>query len=302
MSNRFGGEWTVTKLECVKRYLDAYVKVMKNQHNFTTHYIDAFAGTGYVDLRKEQPNEPTLWEDLDEAQEGAALFLSGSAAQSLDVDPQFDNYHFIEKDPARAQELRRIELLRQDLEHRIQVVNGDANEELQRLCSIWPKKTHRGVVFLDPFAMQVNWDTLTALAGTRSLDVWYLVAVGALNRMLPTGSKPPEEWRDTLRRVFGTDDWEGHFYRPSPQPSLFGQLEADEDPDGQVERVRGLQHLREFVLARLRSAFDAVSLNPLVLRNSKGSPLFLLCFAMNSENPGAQRIALNIANHILEMV
>jgi three-Cys-motif partner protein len=290
MSNRFGGEWTVKKLECVKRYLDAYVKVMKNQHNFTTHYIDAFAGTGYVDLRKEQPNEPTLWEELDEAQEGAALFLSGSAAQSLDVDPQFDNYRFIEKDPERAKELQRIQLLRQDLEHRIPVVKGDANDELQHLCSRWPHG-HRGVVFLDPFAMQVNWDTLTALAGTRALDVWYLVAVGALNRMLPTNGKPPDEWRATLWRVFGTDDW----------PSLFDQLDADDEQGDRVERVRGLQHLREFVIARLQSAFDAVSQNPLVLRNSKGSPLFLLCFAMNSANPSAQRIALNIANHILEM-
>lgn len=101
MSNRFGGEWTVKKLECVKRYLDAYVKVMKNQHNFATHYIDAFAGTGYVDLRSEQPDEPTLWDEFAEAEEGADAFLSGSAAQSLDVDPQFDNYLFIEKPEPR---------------------------------------------------------------------------------------------------------------------------------------------------------------------------------------------------------
>lgn len=156
------------------------------------------------------------------------------------------------------------------------------------------------MVFLDPFAMQVNWDTLTALAGTKSLDVWYLVAVSAINRMLPNKGTLRPEWRAAMQRVFGTDDWEGHFYRPkSQQPSLF---DSEEEQTTRLEKVHGLAPVRDFVLSRLRSKFDAVSPNPLLLENSKGSPLFLLCFAMNNPDQDAQRIALDIANHILRMV
>ena len=50
-SGGFGGQWTLEKLECVRAYLAAYAKVMKNQ-KFTTAYIDAFAGTGYTRFSK----------------------------------------------------------------------------------------------------------------------------------------------------------------------------------------------------------------------------------------------------------
>ena len=46
----FGGDWTTEKLERVKKYLQAYVRIM-NKQNFRFLYIDAFAGTGYVELK-----------------------------------------------------------------------------------------------------------------------------------------------------------------------------------------------------------------------------------------------------------
>jgi len=48
---------------------------------------------------------------------------------------------------------------------------------------------------------------------------------------------------------------------------------------------------------RLRSVFFAVANEPKVLRNSKGSPLYLLCFGVGNEK--GSRIALSIANHLL---
>ena len=43
---RFGGDWTVEKLERVRKYLVAYATIMNRQH-FRFAYIDAFVGTGY---------------------------------------------------------------------------------------------------------------------------------------------------------------------------------------------------------------------------------------------------------------
>ena len=45
----YGGDWTRRKLGILKRYLDAYTTALKNAP-FKLMYIDAFAGTGYVDL------------------------------------------------------------------------------------------------------------------------------------------------------------------------------------------------------------------------------------------------------------
>ena len=41
----FGGPWTEEKLAILKKYLDTYTTVLKNQP-FRLIYIDAFAGTG----------------------------------------------------------------------------------------------------------------------------------------------------------------------------------------------------------------------------------------------------------------
>ncbi len=45
----FGGPWTKEKLAILNKYLDAYTTALKNQP-FHLIYIDAFAGTGEVEL------------------------------------------------------------------------------------------------------------------------------------------------------------------------------------------------------------------------------------------------------------
>ena len=53
MQNKFGGNWTKKKLDCLKQYVVAYEKVMKNQP-FKLFYIDAFAGSGYRTINKDE--------------------------------------------------------------------------------------------------------------------------------------------------------------------------------------------------------------------------------------------------------
>ena len=44
----YGGPWTLEKLDILESYLDAYTTALKKQP-FKLMYIDAFAGTGYVE-------------------------------------------------------------------------------------------------------------------------------------------------------------------------------------------------------------------------------------------------------------
>ena len=49
---RFGGPWTIEKLDILEAYLDRYTTALKGQA-FDLIYIDAFAGTGQVELHVE---------------------------------------------------------------------------------------------------------------------------------------------------------------------------------------------------------------------------------------------------------
>jgi three-Cys-motif partner protein len=48
----FGGDWTTAKLDVLAGYLKAYTTALKSQP-FLLEYIDAFAGTGYRDTRRD---------------------------------------------------------------------------------------------------------------------------------------------------------------------------------------------------------------------------------------------------------
>ena len=81
---KFGGDWTEEKLECVSKYLHSYTQIMKDRE-FHFAYIDAFAGTGYRELKHSKNIEEIPY------------FLAGSARKALEVKPLFREYIFIEE-------------------------------------------------------------------------------------------------------------------------------------------------------------------------------------------------------------
>jgi three-Cys-motif partner protein len=150
----------------------------------------------------------------------------------------------------------------------------------------------RAVVFLDPYGMAVDWTTVEALAATKKVDLWVLYPIGvAVNRLLTNRRIPTGPWADALTRFFGSGDWRQEFYRPSPQLSLF------DNSDEEVQKDASFESLGRYFIRRLETVFEGVSPNYLTLRNSRNTPLFLLCFAVG--NPKGKEPALRIANHIL---
>jgi len=59
----------------------------------------------------------------------------------------------------------------------------------------------------------------------------------------------------------------------------------------------GTEGIGKFFVKRLNTVFAKVASNPLFMCNSKGVPLFLLCFAAG--NPKHARLAVKIAKDIL---
>jgi three-Cys-motif partner protein len=286
----FGGDWTQTKLEILRSYLKAYSTALKKQ-DFKTAYIDAFAGTGYRTLRPADTGDNLLLPDL--AEEAPQKFLEGSARIALKVEPHFDTYIFIEKDPERCVQLESLRTEFPHLAKSIQVQQGDANEVIQRLCGKnW--KSHRAVLFLDPYGMQVEWATIDKIAKTGAIDLWLLFPLGiGVNRLLPRSGQIPAGWRARLDRFLGTDDWYEVFYKTETETNLFGS----EEP---IVIKADIETIEKYLVDRLRSVFPGVAAKPKILTNSMNCPLYLFCFAVGSPSPKAREIALRIADHILE--
>ncbi len=277
---RFGGAWTQRKLEVVRRYLDLYAAALKRQP-FQRLYVDAFAGTG--DRTTKQRADQLLLDlpDLDEV-------TKGSARLALEVEPPFDRYLLIEKAARRASELA---VLKGSYPHRnVVVINEDSNDAISHLCVTTNWATTRGVIFLDPYGMQVSWATLVAISRTKALDVWLLVPTGmGLRRLLTHDRNIPQEWQEALDRFLGTQDWRSKFYNVEESTDLFGQALAahKRDLDG--------GKLEQFVLDRLRTIFPVVMDEGVPLTNTKGQAMYLLCFASANPSPKVKNLALKLA-------
>lgn len=272
---RFGGRWTEQKLEILRRYLDAYTTVLKNQP-FTLYYVDGFAGAGSYD---------------DAANEYAEFyeFRHGSARIALEIDDKpFDKLIFIEKATDSAQAL--MDLANEHHERGIEPIQGDANVEVPDFCS-GMGNLDRAVVFLDPWATQASWSTVEAIANTKKIDCWILFPLMAVTRMMPVDKEPPEAWANHLDRIFGGRKYWLESYKDSPQRTFF-----DEGP----RRVRAWDsnQIADRYRERLRSAFFRVADKSVTLRNSTNAPLFELFFAAG--NPRGAGPAMRIADYILK--
>lgn len=287
---QFGGNWTEEKLIRVKKYLSAYAKIMNNTL-FKFAYIDAFAGTGYRELEKTDQMETCLYPDL--VDEDIENYADGSARIALQVEPEFTKYIFIEKTTSRFEELKILKEEFPDKARKIILINADANTYITTdLCKKSNWNYHRAVMFLDPFGMQVTWDTIKAIAKTKAIDLWYLFPLGVgVNRLLKRDIKEiPESWAKKLDDIFGTPDWRDVFYRIEKVKTLYGEEEA-------VIKDTDFKKISDFFVNRLKTIFAGVAKNPRLLRNSKNNPLYLLCFA--SGNPKGSKTAIKIAQDIL---
>jgi len=286
----FGGDWTEQKLAVLKEYLCAYTTALKKQP-FRTVYVDAFAGTGYREVKDKGNDEAMIFEDLaeDEPQE----FLDGSAQIALNVKPAFSAYAFVERSRKRVLELEKIKEHFPDRSDCICIKHSDANEYIQEWCAEMDWKSWRAVLFLDPFGMQVDWDTMKAVAETGTIDLWALFPVSAVNRLLVKDcDQLPDTWKIRLNRIFGSEEWRDVFYEEKRQ-GVFPWAQ------GEVGKRGSLGIIAAHYQKRLASIFPNVADNPRTLTNSRNTPLFTLHFA--AANPGqGGKIAIRIAQHILK--
>ena len=286
------GPWVREKLDCLRKYLHAYTTVLSKQRFQGYFYIDAFAGPGSLKLRREQitdPGQKVLFEisehALDDA--GIAEYISGSPRVALELAHPFTDYVFIELDSHR---FRHLQLLGNEIRARrslrIHLRKQDCNDcllaFLERMRGNW--KTWRGIVFLDPFGMQVPWSTLVRLAKTEAIEVLINFPVGmAIQRLLKRSGEFSERERKKLDEYFGTEEWFSLLYRE--KQDLFGNNLIKIRSSGDV--------LVKWYRKRLKRLFGYVSATREV-QSSRRHPLYYLIFA------GPNETGYKIASDVLK--
>jgi three-Cys-motif partner protein len=252
-------------------------------------YIDAFAGTGY---RETSSTSSGAWLIPELLEEPTQRFLDGSAIRMLSLQPGFHRYVFIEKSREKLAELESN--VRARCSSRLDActfIPGDCNAALREICQGW-KPHQRAVLFLDPYGMQVGWDTMRLVAETRSMDVIALFPLSTVNRLLRCDGNIPKPWRNALNRLFGTSEWYEAFYDMHVERVLHGTQR-------QVTKTATWEKVAEFYSQCLRDIFAGVIDNPPIIQTPDGHPLFQLWVA--AANPRGAPILRRIAESVCSM-
>lgn len=292
--HKFGSPDTKKKLDCLADYLQAFSLALRDQ-DFSRIYIDAFAGSG--DRTEIRASLPLFGPHHAEPQE---VTTPGSARIAVSIEPPLNQIILVEKNESRYFELRKI--IAEFPDRDIVVQRDDANEVVQNICKTiqWrgPKTTGRGirgVVFLDPYGMEVDWKTVVEIGKTEALDCWYFFPLSGLYRNAPLSEpKLTEDKRNALDKIFGGRDWYKSWYdHPMGTSDLF-QNETE------AIRIADVNAIEKYVKGRLNIAFKGAVLDPIRLYHRNGAPLASLFFAVSNTSAAAVSLATGIASHILK--
>jgi three-Cys-motif partner protein len=282
--HEFGAQHTELKLSLVESYLRAFTSALQSYFP-ALWYIDAFAGTGARTVRVEARDGDLFDAPVAELVE----HRRGSAQIAIDIVPRFDRLIFIDSKPKHCAALRELQSQYPDRE--IVVIQEDANRALQSAIpwGQWPLM--RGVMFLDPYGMDVEWATLETIAKTRQIDVWFLFSLSGLYRQATRHIEDiTSDKRAAVSRILGTADWESELYAESA-PDLFG--------DTQTQRASDVRGLEQYVKRRLETIFPKV-FEPKALPVDTKPQRFSLFLCISNDSPKALGLATRIGDYILK--
>jgi len=282
VAQTFGSDWTEIKLDALTDYISQWNKILSKYPYFKRVYIDAFAGSG----EREQNGKVHL----------------GSPLRVMSLNA-FDEYHFIDGNSTNCDSLRSHFESRTGQD--VHIYHDDANKWIKEHISDFNWSKTRGIMFLDPFAMQLDYNTLEQIAEqTTGLDLWMLFPASALIRTLPRKSYPLQDWWPTLNRFWGDESWR-EFYKEEEESLFnFDYTGAEgEDPlayETVIARQSHMDILKGY-RSRLEKIFPAVCGDFGMLQH-RNHLLFLLIFVTTAPKPSSQGAAMNIAKHLIKAI
>lgn len=292
--HRFGGTWTELKLDAVEYYMKCYTKAL-TAAGMDTWYIDAFAGPGDREVDRETGG---IFEQAPISI--VTEILDGSALRAMKISPPFNHFIFIEQRPDFCEALDAIKAREKSRD--ITVLRGDANSELAALMKRQPwslrdKSRARGVVFLDPYAMQVDWTTLEALASSMVLDVWYLFPLRDVTRQLARDFKGIGPKAPKLDRTL-SPRWRELYDLPEPEPDVWNGGLFDTPPEpAELKRMATKKQIETWFHGVLDDKFPFVS-EPLPILTEGGRHTFSLFLCVSNPAPQATDLAKKFVRYV----
>ncbi len=285
----WGGSWTEQKLQAFEKYVNAYLTIMLNQRRKfngwpqTIIYIDGFAGCGDRFFTKDQDTLSFSELNIDESE---IKVYKGSAERVVKLDKKFDEYYFIDTDENALNKLKTKIEPHFDEKSKYVFWQKDINAALIEFSN-YLDNSKVALILLDPFGMQLNWESIEKLKNKR-VDVWILLPSGVIiNRLLDRQGNLKNI--NKLESFFGitSDEIQKEFYESKKENTLFGEIEINHKVHNAIEKIA------ELYIKRLKTIWDYVTEKPLVLYNNRNVPIYHFVFASNNKT------AKNIASQII---
>lgn len=183
------GSWAVEKYRRVWYYDQLFSTGMKKKWDQRV-YIDLYAGAGYARIRDQE------------------IIVPSSPLLALMVDDPFTKYIFCEEDRELMKALRE-RVQRHAPEADVDFAQGDVNAEVDQIVDRIPpfskENTLLGFSFVDPFSVDLNFETIRRLGEPYNMDFLILLALGMdANRNLGLYLN---EHHDRIERFLGDPDW-----------------------------------------------------------------------------------------------
>jgi three-Cys-motif partner protein len=215
---------------------------------------------------------------------GPGNFVSGSPLNALEVQPPFKEFHFIDADGDRTEQLLRLAGDRSD----VFAYAGDCNEILPKevLPRVTYEKYARALSILDPCNIDLSWEVVKRAGQMETVEMFLNLMIMDANmnilRRDPDSADPAQIAR--MNRFWGDDSWRQVAY--SRTGNLFGYPEKTDNDDlaqayrERLKRIAGFGHVPD----------------PLPMRTKNGSTIYYFYFAAPKSKGGetGNRILIHI--------
>ena len=297
--NMFGGGHSEQKLDAVEAYLEFYTKSLRNK--FELHYVDAFSGCGHYNPNPSSPEQESL------ALVRRNEWREGSALRAMKLTHRFHQYIFMEKNERLLSKLRgTIEKQGLNPDGRVQTWPVDANEGLRNWVQSFQPNIRTGnhlgrraVCFLDPYGLQVEWETLECLCTKEGIDIWILIPSGhMISRAMPNRETHKthgfeQNWEARLDCFFGSTTWRDKLYQRGYSKDLWGN-------EDRTQIKKPANAIEQYTLDRLETLPVWRCPQTIQLCDAHGNRLFSLLFMMTSPNNNAAvKLAERVVEHII---
>jgi three-Cys-motif partner protein len=282
--SRWGGDWTEKKIEAFVKYVSDYLSITRRNPLLKTIYFDGFAGSG----ERKSNIQSELYEQLmiTEAEEKV---YKGSAERVLNLPRNafFDFYYFADND---SESLSKLEerLCASQGQYELQFCGGDCNEHILELSKTLKRESsYFAFLVLDPFDMQIKWESIAALKNTRT-DIWILVPTVVIVNILLDKNGELRNFHK-LQPFFGMSEKEIKSFFSAEEEDAIQLDEKDtvKKINRQIEKIAGLY------VNQLKTIWANVIEEPICLKNPDGTNVLHFIYASNNTN------TLKIAKEII---